>query len=207
MSRKTLTATVPPGTPKPAPSNPSLPALKVNTGLAVTDPKAALAAKTPAPKGPQKSYDVIMREQDSCVKSVLDDMTYLVAALQSKNPRDDDLAEIRDRFMAVKNEVPTQIVVAVGGCLWEYRNQIKSADANAENFLLAQDFKASFAAARKDLPQSDNFEKFPEILHKIKLTWHFFSAVEKNEVWTRAKRMLSMYATYEGNRRALATMK
>lgn len=198
---KNATARVPPGTPKPiASTKPALQPLVVNTGTAATDPKAA--AK-PVPKGPQKSYNELMQEQDKCVKSVLDDMTYLVAALQSKNPRDDDMAEIRDRFMAVKNEVPTQIVVAVGSCLWEYRNQIKAADANAENFLLAQDFKANYANIRKELPPADNFEKFPEVLHKIKLTWHLFSTAEKGEVWTRAKRMLSMYATYEGNRRAL----
>lgn len=196
---------VPPGTPKPeAPTKPALQSLVVNTGIAVTNPKAA--ATKPTPKGPQKGYNDIMQEQDVCVKSILTDLTYLVGALKAKNPRDDDLEEVRDRFMAIKNEVPTQIVIGAGSCLWKYRAQIAAADANAENFFLAQDFKSEYAAVRKELPPSDNFEKFPEVLHKIKLTWHLFSAPEKQEVWVRAKRMLKMYATYEGNRRALDAM-
>lgn len=181
---------------KPEPAKPALQPLVVNTGVAATNPK-----------GPQKSYNQLMQEQDTCMKSFLDDLTYLVGALKSKNPRDPDLDEVRDRFMAVKNEVPALIMTGAGACIWKYRAKIAAANTEAESFFLAHDFKADYAAIRKELPPSDDFEKFPEVLHKIKLTWHQFSPAEKGEVWTRAKRMLKMYATYEGNRRALEGMR
>jgi hypothetical protein len=196
-------------TPDPAKPVKTLAQLPVHAGLAATDPKlneAIVQAHHPGPKGktpPRKDYNTIRTEQDKVVEDYLKEMTFLIVALHTKNPRDLDFQEIREKFMLVKNDIPTKIIVASGAVLWKYRAQISSADSRAEAFFLEQDFETDRATVVGDMPNSDNFERFPEVLTKIKLTWHSFTPVEKNLMWNKAKRMLSLFAAYESNRRAM----
>lgn len=183
--------------------------LTVNTGLALTDPKAAAAVATAQAAGqktkqPKKDYNTMRREQDQVVEAYLKDLTFMIVAVHNARPKDDDFLEIREKYMLVKNEIPVQILLSSGAILWKYRDKIAAADARAEAFFIEQDFEEDRAKVTQELQNGDNFERFAEILMKIKLVWRCFSQAEKNAIWARAKSMLSGYATYEANRRAMA---
>lgn len=186
-----------------------LPSLTVNTGMAVAHPKAAAAVATAQAAGsnkvnqPKKDYNTMRREQDQVVENYLKDLTWMIVALQTKSPKDEDFKEIREKYMLAKNEVPVQILLSSGAILWKYREKIMAADSKAEAFFLEQDFEADRAGVTKELKNGDNFERFAEVLIKIKLVWHCFAAAEKQAMWSRAKNMLSGFATYEANRRAM----
>lgn len=191
-------------------AKPSAPlsALTINTGLAVANPKAAAAVASAQATGqkinqPKKDYNVMRREQDQVVENYLKDLTFMIVALQTKRPKDEDFKEIREKYMLVKNEVPVQILLSSGAILWKYREKIMAADARAEAFFLEQDFEADRAKVTNELKNGDNFERFAEVLIKIKLVWHCFESAEKQAIWSRAKNMLGGYATYEANRRAM----
>jgi len=134
-----------------------LPSLTVNTGMAVAHPKAAAAVATAQAAGsnkvnqPKKDYNTMRREQDQVVENYLKDLTWMIVALQTKSPKDEDFKEIREKYMLAKNEVPVQILLSSGAILWKYREKIMAADSKAEAFFLEQDFEADRAGVTKEL--------------------------------------------------------
>lgn len=123
-----------------------------------------------------------------------ENLTKLINALLSKNRDNVDLLQMKDQLNVARKEMPRNIVELVGPHVWKYREQISNRDFN--NLLNNVYENDVIEAAGDEIVDNDKLAKASRIIQICKLTWHMFTAPEKEVIIKYITALLSGYAGY-----------
>lgn len=143
------------------------------------------------------SKEELQAEQDKQVKDFNAALAFMIRCVVDKNKKDEDIKDINDKFLAVKRENPSIVVIHGGPRVWKYREEIKKGEIN---FFLDNNFEDDVEEVQKEvqdeIPEAADTKKVMEIMTKIKLSWHRFNKEEQEEIMKRAKKLVKTYAAY-----------
>lgn len=131
-------------------------------------------------------------------------LRFLMNNLCSKNPKDDDLIDLKRRLNLATTSNPRTIIEIAGPYFFKYRKSIAS--GNMDKFVDGDYMDDVREAAQKNDIKGD-VESVSDIIVKIKSTWKLFKPAEKQVTTTKIVEMLSFYAQYLMSQKKLKALK
>jgi hypothetical protein len=137
----------------------------------------------------------LLKNKTEFLHKYLNKLMEIINAMYSKNKKEPEIIELRDKFLVAKKEVPEKIINDTGPYLWTYREQIKKREIKK---LLENDFQEEIGQYKETIPSMEKFEKIPHLINQIKRTWHLFTSAEQNAMFTLLQELTGYYASYVG---------